>query len=133
MGKTTERISSMPAECCEGATRLLGQTIPFGRVVWTWQSFGEFARKLFRASRVLIATNCPYCVAVRRSRATLAETHAQPKARGDSRGILLTNAIATPAGVTAPCILAVKYRAKPPSYHYPPRKQKGEPKAERSD
>ena len=58
------------------------------------------------------------------------ETHAQRTAHGDSPGILLTNTIAIPAGVTAPCTLAAKSRVKPASYHYPPKKQKGEPRAE---
>src|SRR5450755_1332787 len=130
LAKPMEHIRPLPAESCEAATRPLRQTILFGRLVWTWQRFGEFARKLFRASRVSIATNCPYCVAVRRSRAAFVETHAQRTAHGDSRAILRTNAIPIPAGVTAPCTLAAKSRAKPASYHYQPRKQKREPKAE---
>src|ERR1019366_5688625 len=113
LAKPMEHIPPLPAESCEAATRLLRQTIPFGRLVWTWQQFGEFARKLFRASRVSIATSCPYCVAVRRSRAAFVKTHAQRTAHGDSRGILLTNSIAIPAGVTARGTLAAKSRAKP--------------------
>src|ERR1700721_2183109 len=78
--KTMEHIRPLPAEYCEAAARLLRQTILFRRIFWTWQQFGEFARKLFRASRASIAANCPYCNAVRRSRAPFVETHPQPQA-----------------------------------------------------
>src|SRR5580704_5669471 len=130
LATTMENIRPRSVESCEAAPRPLRQTILFGRLVWTWQRPAAFARKRFRASRESIAANCPYGIAVRRLRAPFVGTRAQRTARGDSRGIPLTNTVAIPAEVTAPCTPAAKSRAKPASFHYPPRKQTGEPEAE---
>ena len=128
--KTKECILPLLAEACGALIRPPRQTIAVGRLVSTWQQSAEFARKLFRASRVSIATNHPNSAAVRTLKAASAETRLLRQEHVDSRESLPTTAVAISVAASDPWNLAEGSRRKPASSRYPPTKQKVEAAAQ---
>ena len=96
-------------------------------------TFDELPRRVFRARRVRIATNCPYVAAFHRLRAAFVGRREPRPAHGDNPGSLLTNTAAIPADATAPGTLAANSKAKPASCHCQPKKRRVGPAAEASE